>query len=219
VRPAEEEIARQMRLAGLGRVVAPPPPAPAGPKKRRSRIKSLRQAAASAKVRSAIDEKGGVRDAMHPYTKTPLPHTPHLALYTCTSPPMQDDDGSDSDSDDGLVREEHEFRNSDVVGDYAYAYGHEGSPAARKELKEFDDLFQLSPKHRKGPAQADAKADDKHGAAPARGGAKGEGKEGKGGGSGSKGGGGDDEVAPAKGLDTAAVEAVEAGLHRLDALE
>jgi len=136
---------------------------------------------------------------------------------------MQDGSDSDSDSDDGPVREEQEFRNSDVVGDYAYAYGNEGSPAARKELKEFDDLFQLSPKHHKGPAQADAKADDKHGAVPARGGAKGEGKEGKGGG-GSKGGGGDDEVAPAKGpagppLDAAAVKAVEAGLHRLDALE
>ena len=140
---------------------------------------------------------------------------------------MQDDDGSDSDSDsdDGLVREEHEFRNSDVVGDYAYAYGNEGSPAARKELKEFEDLFQLSPKHHKGPIHADTKADDKHGAAPAREGAKGEGKEGKGGGgSGSKGGGGEDEVAPAKGpagtpMDAAAVKAVEAGLHRLDALE
>ena len=65
VRPAEEEIARQMRLAGLGRIVAPPPPAPAGPKKRRSRIKSLRQAASSAKVRSIDASGGGLHDVMY----------------------------------------------------------------------------------------------------------------------------------------------------------
>ena len=42
--------------------------------------------------------------------------------------------------------EDKEFRNSDIVGSYAFAYGNEASVAAAKEVKRFEKLMKFAPK-------------------------------------------------------------------------
>ena len=59
----------------------------------------------------------------------------------------KDEDDGEDDGDEAQV-EDKEFRNSDIVGSYAFAYGNEATVAAAKEIKRFEKLMKFAPKVR-----------------------------------------------------------------------
>ena len=57
----------------------------------------------------------------------------------------KDEEDGEDDGDEAQV-EDKEFRNSDIVGSYAFAYGNEATVAAAKEVKRFEKLMKFAPK-------------------------------------------------------------------------
>lgn len=118
----EDDIERQMRQLGLGRAPVPADLSAASPKRRRTR--AVRQSA-----------------------KGLLGADPRLSGKSTSSSSSKSAKDEEDEEEAQARLEDKQFRNYEVVGTYAYAYGNADSAASAKEAQHFRALFLESPKY------------------------------------------------------------------------